>query len=104
MTKKGLIEPLCLGLVNEDQPRLGYMMKHTIGQVVSTNGMKISGKQLTLLTQVLIMNSKQEHCYLEMISLLAGEAAMYKTIRENGIEFGKDAQPKKIDMGLLVMS
>ena len=50
------------------------------------------------------MNSKKEHCYLEMIALLAGEDTMYKVIRENGIEFGKDAQPKKIDMGLLEMS
>lgn len=50
------------------------------------------------------MNSKQEHCYLEMIALLAGESVMYNTIRDNGIEFGKDAQPKKIDMGLLTMS
>ena len=44
LTKKGLIEPLCLSLVNEDQPRLGYLMKPTIGQVVCNNGMKISGK------------------------------------------------------------
>ena len=50
------------------------------------------------------MNSKKEHCYLEMIALLAGEDTMYKVIRENGIEFGQDAQPKKIDMGLLEMS
>ena len=101
LTKKGLIEPLCLGLVNEDQERLGYLMKPTIGQVVCKNGMKISSKQLTLLTQVLIMNSKKEHCYLEMIALLAGEHVMYSMIRENGIEFGGDAQPKKIDMSLL---
>lgn len=53
--------------------------------------MKISANQLTLLTQVLIMNSKKEHCYLEMISLLAGEQVMQDVIQTNNIDFGKDA-------------
>ena len=39
-----------------------------------------------------------------MISLLAGEEVMQDVIQTNNIDFGKDAQPKKIDMGLLEMS
>ena len=51
------------------------------------------------------MNAKQEHCYLEMVALLAGEVTMYQVMRENGITFGGAAErPKKIDMSLLKMS
>ena len=51
------------------------------------------------------MNAKQEHSYLEMIALLAGEVMMYQVMRENGIQFGGAAErPKKIDMSLLTMS
>ena len=91
LKKKALIDELCLGLVNEDQARQGYLMKARIGQVICTRGMKISANQLTLLTQVLIMNSKKEHCYLEMISLLAGEQVMQSVIQTNNLEFGRDA-------------
>lgn len=105
LQKKGLVEPLCLSLVNIDPERDGFLEKHLIGDVVSRQGMKLSFKQLTLLTQVLIMNAKQEHSYLEMIALLAGEAMMYQVMRENNIQFGGAAErPKKIDMSLLKMS
>ena len=52
-----------------------------------------------------MLNAKQEHCYLEMIALLAGEQFMYRMIQENGLHFGDTApKPKKIDMTLLKMS
>ena len=77
LQRKGLIDPLCLSLVNADQDRKGFLDKRTIGQVVGYNGMKISNKQLVLLTQVLVMNQDQDHSYVEMIALLAGEQKMY---------------------------
>ena len=105
LRKKNLIDNLCLALVNADVNRKGYLSKDVIHEVVGKNGMKISSKQLTLLTQVLVMNHLQQHSYLEMIALLAGEQVMYQIARDNGIEFGQQASvPKKIDMGLLELS
>ena len=105
LQRKGLIEPLCLSLVNADQDRKGFLDKRTIGQVVGYNGMKISNKQLVLLTQVLVMNQDQDHSYVEMIALLAGEQKMYQIVRDNHIPFGeKQEEEKKIDMSLLQLS
>ena len=44
LQKKGLVEPLCLALVNIDPERDGFAEKHLIGDVVSRQGMKISFK------------------------------------------------------------
>ena len=105
LQRKGLIDPLCLSLVNADQDRKGFLDKRTIGQVVGYNGMKISNKQLVLLTQVLVMNQDQDHSYVEMIALLAGEQKMYQIVRDNHIPFGeKQEEEKKIDMSLLQLS
>lgn len=58
LSKKELTEPLCLSMVNIDPERDGFLEKHLIGDVVARQGMKLSFKQLTLLTQVLVMNAK----------------------------------------------
>lgn len=42
LNKKGLMEPLCLSLVNVDPERDGFNEKHIIGDVVNRQGMKLS--------------------------------------------------------------
>ena len=51
------------------------------------------------------MNQDQDHSYVEMIALLAGEQKMYQIVRDNHIPFGeKQEEEKKIDMSLLQLS
>ena len=44
LTKKDLIDSLCLSLVNSDQARDGFLNMRIIGEIVTRNGMKISEK------------------------------------------------------------
>jgi len=104
LRKRDLIEPLTLSLVNSDRERRGFMAQQDIVEVVRNKGMKISTKQGKLLTQVLVMNHKHEHCYLEMVALLTDEQFMLKVVRDNNIDFGDSGKPKKIDMSLLKIS
>ena len=83
--RDGLDGMLCQSLVFEDLSKVGFLPKTQIKKVYAACLMPLSQRQIDLLCQVLSMDNRNNHCYLEMISLLLGEGTMLKIRDENDI-------------------
>jgi Ca2+-binding EF-hand superfamily protein len=78
LLSKDLDEFLCGEFVNRDQARCGFLTKDDIKAAVKRVGIPISEKQVTELTQVVSVDSKNRYNYLELIAYLLGVRYMQR--------------------------